>query len=126
MTPNDDAPLAPEIAVSHWFNTDQPVTLAGLRGKVVMLHAFQMLCAGCTMQATPQAVRMWLKHREAGLAVIGLHTVFEHHAVMTPAALAVYLYEFRIPFPVGVDLAREGEAIPRTMQTYRLPVTRKE
>jgi len=123
MTLNDDAPLAPEVAVSHWFNTDQTLTLAGLRGNVVMLHAFQMLCAGCTLQATPQAVRMWLKYREAGLKVIGLHTVFEHHAVMTPDALAVYLHEFRIPFPVGVDLAEEGESTPRTMQTYRLQGT---
>ena len=123
MTLNDDAPLAPEVAVSQWFNTDQTLTLAGLRGNVVMLHAFQMLCAGCTLQATPQAVRMWLKYREAGLKVIGLHTVFEHHAVMTPDALAVYLHEFRIPFPVGVDLAKEGESIPRTMQTYRLQGT---
>ena len=123
MTPIDDAPLAPEIASSRWFNTDHTLTLAGLRGNVVMLHAFQMLCAGCTLQATPQAARMWLKYREAGLKVIGLHTVFEHHAVMTPAALAVYLYEFRIPFPVGVDLAQEGEAIPRSMQTYRLQGT---
>lgn len=123
MTPIDDAPLAPEVAASHWFNTDHTLTLAGLRGNVVMLHAFQMLCAGCTMQATPQAVRMWLKYREAGLKVIGLHTVFEHHAVMTPDALAVYLHEFRIPFPVGVDLAKDGEPIPRTMQAYRLQGT---
>ena len=123
MTPIEDAPLAPEVTVSHWFNTDQTLTLAGLRGNVVMLHAFQMVCAGCTLQATPQAVRMWHMHREAGLKVIGLHTVFEHHAVMTPNALAVYLHEFRIPFPVGVDLAKEGEPIPRTMQTYRLQGT---
>ena len=119
----DEAPLAPEIVVSHWLNTRIPLTLAGLRGDVVMLHAFQMLCAGCVMQSTPQAVRMWLKFSEAGLKVIGLHTVFEHHAVMTPAALAVYLHEFRIRFPVAVDLAEEGQAIPRTMAMYRLEGT---
>lgn len=119
-----DSPLTPEIAVSHWLNTETPpLTLAGLRGEVVMLHAFQMLCAGCTLQATPQAVRMWHQFREAGLKVIGLHTVFEHHAVMTPAALAVYVHEFRIPFPVGVDQAVAGHAIPRTMATYRLQGT---
>ena len=75
------------------------------------------------MQATPQAARMWLKFRETGLSVIGLHTVFEHHHVMTPAALAVYLHEFRIPFPVGVDLAQADDPIPRTMATYRLQGT---
>ena len=115
------APLpAPEISVSEWFNTATPPTLASLSGQVVMLHCFQMLCPGCVMQATPQAVRMWLAFRAAGLAVIGLHTVFEHHEVMTPAALAVYLEEFRIPFPVGVDLAQPGHRIPLTMRTYNL------
>ena len=123
MTDPPAFPPAPEIAVSRWFNTDVPLTLTGLRGQVVMLHAFQMLCAGCVMQATPQAARMWLKFRETGLSVIGLHTVFEHHHVMTPAALAVYLHEFRIPFPVGVDLAQADDPIPRTMATYRLQGT---
>lgn len=123
MTQSESFSQAPEIAVSRWFNTDVPLTLAGLCGEVVMLHAFQMLCAGCVLQATPQAVRMWLRFREAGLKVIGLHTVFEHHEVMTPAALAVYLHEFRIPFPVGVDVALPDIAIPRTMAAYRLQGT---
>jgi len=115
--------LAPELAVSHWFNTEVAFSLAALRGQVVMLHAFQMLCAGCVMQATPQAVRLWRQFRADGLQVIGLHTVFEHHEVMTPRALAVYLSEFRIPFPVGVDLAQPGERIPLTMAAYELQGT---
>jgi len=111
---------APELAVSQWFNTDAPLSLAGLAGQVVMLHTFQMLCPGCVMQATPQAVRLWRQFRAAGLQVIGLHTVFEHHAVMTPAALAVYLSEFRIPFPVGVDQPQADHPVPLTMATYGL------
>jgi len=111
---------APEIQVSNWFNTPAPLTLAALRGEVVMLHAFQMLCPGCVMQETPQAVRVWNQFRERGLKVIGLHTVFEHHAVMTPEALAVYLHEFRIPFPVGVDRASTDRSVPQTMAAYEM------
>ncbi len=33
--------LAPELAVSRWFNTKEPLTLAGLRGRPVLKHAFQ-------------------------------------------------------------------------------------
>lgn len=99
---------APEISISEWFNTAPPRTLASLSGQVVMLHCFQMLCPGCVMQATPQAVRMWLAFRAAGLEVIGLHTVFEHHEVMTPAALAVYLAESE----TASRITRSGGSIP--------------
>ena len=39
--------IAPELSVSQWFNTDEDITLLGLRGKVVVIEAFQMLCPGC-------------------------------------------------------------------------------
>ena len=35
---------------------------------------------------------------------IGLHSVFEHHHAMTPAALEVFLHEYHITHPVAVDL----------------------
>jgi hypothetical protein len=116
------ADAAPELRVTHWFNSDQPITLARLRGKVVFIHAFQMLCPACVMNAMPQAMRLWLHyrqgpHREA-VVVLGLHTVFEHHHVMTPEALAVYLHEFRVPFPVGIDAPGEDGPIPQTMRAY--------
>ena len=47
--------VAPEIAVNRWFNTKEPLTLAALRGRPVLIHAFQMLCPGCVSHGTPQA-----------------------------------------------------------------------
>src|SRR5690606_20270412 len=38
---------APELQVSRWFNTPAPLSLAALRGRVVVVEAFQMLCPGC-------------------------------------------------------------------------------
>ena len=74
------------------------------------------------MHATPQAVRLWQHYCEGRpdgkVVVLGLHTVFEHHDVMTPAALAVYLYEFRVPFPIGVDMPGPDGPIPQTMRAY--------
>ena len=52
--------------------------------------------------------------------MLGLHTVFEHHEVMGPVALQVFLHEYRITFPVGVDLPQAHHAIPTTMQAYEL------
>jgi hypothetical protein len=34
---------APEFLVQTWFNTDRPLLLSGLRGRVVVLAAFQAL-----------------------------------------------------------------------------------
>ena len=33
----DDLGHAPELSQSNWLNTDQPLTLEGLRGKVVLI-----------------------------------------------------------------------------------------
>jgi hypothetical protein len=115
----ESGPAAPELQVSQWLNSDAPVTLAGLRGRIVMLHAFQMLCPGCVTHGLPQAARVHRLFAHDELAVIGLHTVFEHHDVMGPAALRVFLDEYRIDFPVGVDQAAAGP-IPLTMQAYAL------
>lgn len=106
---------APELDVTEWIGTPSP--LSALRGRVVMIEAFQMLCPGCVTSGLPQAQRVQRAFPE--VAVIGIHTVIEHHEVMTPAALAVFLSEYRIDFPVGIDRPGEGP-VPRTMQGYAL------
>lgn len=111
---------APELAVAQWFNTPAPLTLEGLRGRVVLLHAFQMLCPGCTAHGTPQAEKAHRMFKGSDLTVIGLHTVFEHHEAMTPTALAAYIHEYRLTMPIGVDLAGEHGPIPQTMERYQL------
>jgi hypothetical protein len=118
-----NAHAAPELQVSQWFNQDQPLSLVQLRGKVVVLHAFQMLCPGCVSHGVPQAERLHKLFPRDKVQVIGLHTVFEHHAVMTPAALAVFLREYRISHPVAVDQVVAGQAIPATMQAYHMQGT---
>lgn len=114
---------APEWSASEWINAPQPLTLAGLRGRVVVLHAFQMLCPGCVLHGVPQTSRLFQFFDPAEVAVIGIHTVFENHAVMNPAALKVFIQEFRVKFPVGVDTAPVTGRIPVTMQRYQLQGT---
>lgn len=109
--------LAPELTVSHWLNTAEPITLAGLRGRVVVIEAFQMLCPGCVHHGLPQAQRIRRGFATEQVAVIGLHTVFEHHAVQgTVEALRAFMHENRIDWPVGVD--RPGDPLPATMARY--------
>lgn len=111
--------LAPEWRIEHWFNTPGPIGLADLRGRVILAVAFQMLCPGCVSHGLPQAKRARAAFSERDLAVVGLHTVFEHHEAQGfPAALAAFLHEYKIGFPVGVDAPDPAGGIPQTMRTY--------
>lgn len=115
---------APALQTSCWFNTEKDLSLDDFRGRVVALIAFQMLCPGCVLRSIPLAQRLEQLFDPRELAVVGLHTVFEHHDVMTPAALEVFLAEYRIRFPVGVDLPDPaGADIPLTMQAYQMQGT---
>lgn len=114
------APLtAPELSVSQWFNTKEPITLESLRGKIVVIETFQMLCPGCVSHGLPQAQKIDTLFPKDKVVVIGLHTVFEHHAAMTPVSLEAFIHEYRLTFPIGVDEAGIGD-IPKTMETYQL------
>ena len=117
------AGLAPELEVSRWFNTTAPITLAGLRGRVVAVHTFQMLCPGCVSHGLPQASRIASTFAPDKVAVIGLHSVFEHHDAMTPTALRAFLHEYRIRFPVAVDQPGDNGPLPRTMAEWQLEGT---
>ena len=92
-------------ATTRWFNSE-PLTLDDLRGRVIVLGTFQMLCPGCVANGLPQLQRVEQTFNRRDVAVIGLHTVFEHHAAMTPTSLEAFLHEYRIGFPVGVDGSR--------------------
>ncbi len=112
-------PAAPELAVTRWFNTAESPTLAGLKGEVVVIEAFQMLCPGCVSHGLPQAKRIQQAFGD-DLTVLGIHTVFEHHEAMTPVSLEAFLHEYRITFPVGVDAHEPGISTPITMGRYQL------
>lgn len=115
---------AHEFQVETWINTEKPLTLSELRGKFVIVHAFQMLCPACTYQAIPQTTRLYETFRESDdVVVMGLHTVFEHHDVMTEAALKVFVKENRLKFPIGIDMKSENSRLPKTMRAYDMQGT---
>jgi peroxiredoxin len=114
---------APPLEAVAWFNTDEPLTLERLRGRIVLLHVFHMRCAACTEFATPQAQRVHEYFESSNLTVLGLHSVFENHEAQTPDALARHIREQHLTFPIAVDARHAGARIPRTMQTWGLDGT---
>jgi hypothetical protein len=115
-----------DLITNQWFNTPSPLTLKELRGverRVVLVLAFQMLCPGCVGTAIPQMKKVHELFDQRRLAVVGLHSVFEHHDAMTPLALQAFLHEYRVSFPVAVDEAAPGSAIPKTMAAFEMQGT---
>ena len=116
-------PPAPELQVNEWLNASADITLASLRGRIVLLHAFQMLCPACVTHGVPQAQRAWEVFQQRDVVVLGLHTVFENHSAMSPDALRAFVKEHSLSFPIGIDRPRPGEAIPATMHALQLQGT---
>ena len=114
------APHAPELQVQTWFNTDQPLLLSALRGRVVVLAAFQVLCPNSVSFGIPQAKRIFETFAPSDVAVIGLHTTFEHYDAFTPAILKAFIQEYRLKFPIGLDQANNAGPIPYTMDRYKM------
>jgi hypothetical protein len=83
-----------------------------------------MLCPGCVERTIPQLRQAHSLLPKNEVAVIGLHTVFEHHEAMRLPSLQAFLHEYRIEFPVGVDQpAPEDGGIPVTMRRYGMQGT---
>ena len=88
---------APNLQIEHWLNSDSPLTLESLLGRVVVVSAFQLLCPGCVAHGLPQAVRVFETFPREDVVVLGLHSVFEHHSAQGRRdALSALLHENRI------------------------------
>lgn len=111
---------APELTAQTWFNTDRPLQLAGLRGRVVVLSAFQVLCPHSIAHGVPQARRIYETFEPNDVTVIGLHTTFEHHAAYSTAVLNAFIHEYRLKFPIALDTANAAGPIPQTMDRYNM------
>jgi hypothetical protein len=111
---------APELHVQTWFNTDRPLTVSNLRGRVVVLTAFQVLCPVSIASGVPQAQRIFETFAPSDVTVIGLHTTFEHHDAFNTAVLKAYIQEYRLKFPIALDQPNPGGPIPHTMERYKM------
>ena len=111
---------APELLVQTWFNTERPLLLSGLRGRIVVLAAFQVLCPNSISAGIPQARRIYETFEPKDVAVIGLHATFEHHDAVSWAMLKAFIQEYRLKFPIALDEPNPASPIPHTMERYKM------
>jgi peroxiredoxin len=69
---NAEAPELEERPAEQWINS-QPLTLAGVRGQVVVLHFWTFGCINC-IHNQPHYKSWHDKFSEKGVTVIGVHT----------------------------------------------------
>ena len=120
---NDKTVSDLELEVSDWLNTETPLSLSELKGKVVAIHFFQMLCPGCVVHGLPQTTSIYRLYDKELVQVIGVHSVFEHHDVMTKEALMAFIQEYNLQFPIAIDMPSENDDVPKTMKKFKLQGT---
>jgi thiol-disulfide isomerase/thioredoxin len=92
---------APEFTNAVWLNTDGPLTLADLRGKVVAVDMWTFGCINC--QHVIPSLREWdEKYRDQGLVIIGNHyPEFDYEADLDNVKDAIARFE--IEYVVAQD-----------------------
>ncbi len=103
--PLEDLGRAPEMSgITAWINA-APLTLAGLRGKVVLVHFWTFGCYNC--RNVQPYVKAWFERYEAaGFTVLGVHTPelsFERDLDNVERAVV----DQGVTFPVAFDPAFE-------------------
>ena len=95
---------APNFAdISHWLNTPdaKPLTIEGLRGKVVLIDFWTYSCINC-LRTLPHLRAWYAAYHKDGFEIVGVHTpefAFEH--VLSNVESAVKRLD--VTWPVALD-----------------------
>jgi cytochrome c biogenesis protein CcdA/thiol-disulfide isomerase/thioredoxin len=97
----EDLGAAPGFAgIESWLNS-KPLTLAGLRGKVVLVDFWTYSCINC-LRTLPHLEAWNARYRRAGLVIVGVHTpefAFEHVVSNVRSAT----HRLGVRYPVAID-----------------------
>jgi cytochrome c biogenesis protein CcdA/thiol-disulfide isomerase/thioredoxin len=93
------------VDISHWLNTpgDRAISLASLRGKVVLVDFWTYSCINC-LRTLPHLRAWYAAYHKDGLEIIGVHTpefAFEH--VLSNVRQATH--DLHVTWPVALDNA---------------------
>lgn len=92
---------APQFqGLTNWINSP-PLTMSGLRGKVVLVDFWTYSCINC-IRSVPYVEKWYQTYHNQGLEIVGVNTpefAFEHD----PANVAAAVTRFGITYPVALD-----------------------
>jgi thiol-disulfide isomerase/thioredoxin len=94
-------PQLPEFqGISQWLNS-QPLSIASLKGKVVLVQFWTFSCINC-QRTLPYIVKWHQRYATQGLQVIGVHTP-EFAFERDPNNVRKALQRYQIAYPVPMD-----------------------
>ena len=99
-----DLGSAPEfIGISHWLNTTggKPLSLDGLRGKVVLVDIWTYSCINC-LRTLPHLKSWYDRYRERGFEIVGVHSP-EFAFERVPDNVREAVSDLQIEYPVALD-----------------------
>ena len=97
-------PLAPEIPADlTWHNTDRPLSLKALRGRVLLLDFWTYCCINC-IHVLPDLAAIEDRFSDDPVVVIGVHSAkFDNEGIPENVRQAVLRYGIRHPVVVDRD-----------------------
>ncbi|PIR43095.1 hypothetical protein COV24_04670 [candidate division WWE3 bacterium CG10_big_fil_rev_8_21_14_0_10_32_10] len=96
-----DFPNAPELIYGgEWFNS-KPLTMQGLKGKVVLVDFWTYTCINC-IRTLPYIEKWHEKYANKGLVIIGVHTP-EFEFEKDPKNLQKAINDFGLKYPIVQD-----------------------
>lgn len=89
------------IGITKWLNTDKPISIGDLKGKVVLVDFWTYTCINC-IRTLPHVTAWYEKYKNKGFIVIGVHTPeFEFEKNTRNVLSAIKMYN--ISYPVAQD-----------------------
>ena len=98
---NTNSPAPDFVGITKWLNTDKPISIKDLHGKVVLVDFWTYTCINC-IRTLPHVTSWYDKYHNDGFIVIGVHTpefAFEHETANVENAIKQY----HIYYPVAQD-----------------------
>ena len=98
---NTNTPSPEFTGITKWLNTDHPLTMKELKGKVVLIDFWTYTCINC-IRTLPFVTSWYDKYKDQGFVVIGVHTPeFEFEKDTNNVLNAIKQYN--IHYPVAQD-----------------------
>ncbi len=104
---------APALSIKRWHNTDTPMSLEKLRGKVVLLDFWGVWCSPC-LKAIPKLKQLAKDFEDDAFEIIMVHTPMKSHEV------EAFIRKQKIKLTIAIDKGEAKTVAGETNRIYRV------
>ncbi len=105
--PNTELPVLPKLApapelsgLGPWYNS-APLSLASLRGKVVLVDFWTYSCVNC-VRTLPHLTKLWAQYKDLPFVIVGVHSP-EFTFEKNPDNVAAAIKHHGLGYPIAQD-----------------------